>query len=950
MKSFLSETSADILARHKEHMHRLCLIFPNKRNIHYFKKYYAAQYPKAHKAPRLTDISGFIAEITGLQNADKLTLLLELFEVFKASDPEFKTHTFEHFYRIGEIILSDFNEIDSWLVNPELIFKNIRNVKEIESYYDFLSEEQKDLLKQFWSNYAKEKSSREINKFLQLWNLLPKIYKKYTQKLLQNNLSYRGLQFRKLSFLIDAQKVNTQTYEQYIFIGFNALNAAELKLFDFLRKENKASFYWNTDAYYQNNAHHEAGLFLRKNFRSLEQNKNLLPENFSQPKNIKVIGAPHKIGQAKILHKVLQSIPAEELHTETAILTANETALFPLLSALPEEVQSVNITMGYPFVQTPVYKLIKKYTDLHLQTLGENKLFQTNSVKEILKYLHTFSKENQQVRKLLHKTALLNKKYIPENFFEENTDELIGKLFQRIEPADNYRIYLQHLSEIIALLADSENSNALNNEYVYKAYTLINRFQSVMLKYSPEMSLKTCSRLLLQSFGNERIPFESNDFDGLQIMGIMEARNLDFKNLILQGLNEGEFPQKTQNTTFISQSVRRAFDMPVAQYKDAIFAYVFYAAIQRAENITLIYNNITEDGSGEPGRFILQLLYESSHTIKQQIYDEALQPVLKNKIHIRHNEEIQKQLEKYIVQNGKAQKRFSSASLSTYLDCKLKFYFKYIAELSPPQEPEEEFSPISFGNLLHQTMENLYTPFLQKNVNSQDIDLLLQKAADESGKEISAYFETPEEQWTGTLQLLWTILTDYTKIILQHDKKQTPFLLHSLEKTQDFVRTLQIPVDGKAEEVQIFGIIDRIDKKNEELRIIDYKTGSEKRKFKHIPELFENGNPNRPGHVFQLFLYAFLYAPHLAEGQRMSPHLYYTRSLGNTAYQSSPIFNPSRGKNEALSAEILEKNLPEFEEQLTETIRQIFSQEVDFEQCIKTEPCQYCDYNLICRR
>jgi len=962
MKAFLHNTAKEIIEKYKDSIHKYCFVFPNKRTNFFFRKYYSELYGVSHKAPKMLEIRKLIHQFTKLNDVDDLTVIFKLYKIFNKTDKENK-YSFDQFFKLGEIILSDFNEIDSWLTDPSQIFKNIKDIKEIETHFDWLSEEQKDVLKKFWINFTADEKSDEKKLFLNLWNILPNVYKELTSHLFEKRIAYTGLHYRVLSDLIDQHKLNTDQYKKYIFIGFNALNKAEIKLFKHLDKKEKAEFYWDTDQYYHLDNKQEAGDFLRKNFSVLNITDKDIPYNFLKPKEINLTGVSLNLGQAKILPEILKKIRKEEISERTAIILADEHMLFPVLSSLPEYVDSINVTMGYPMKLTPAFQFIKLYSDLHVQyNKKKSNTYYYKYVINLLKHPYVSENDRELNEKIINEINENNSFYIPANLFSNKGNNFYKLLFSKIPEKDASEIFLQTLLNLLFIIFDKtrdEKGNVvktLKNEYIHRAYTKTKRLKELLLENDVETGLKLTVDILIQILRTDQISFEGDAVEGFQLMGLMESRNLDFKNIILLGFNEGNIPSVSKKPTFLSQSIRYAFEMPVIKHQDSVYAYLFYRLLQKAENINLVYNNIVnESNSGEISRFAFQLLYESGLEINHIQYNEKLYPVEPNEITVKKTPEVLKKLEQFTSESTNSFKKFSPAALNTYLDCSLKFYLRYIAGIKESKEVEEEFSSAGFGSLLHLILENVYTELKNKKGNSkvkpEDFKFILENLPGILESSFNTYYNNQINKTTGSSVIIKNVLLKYVTSVLKTDKEYAPFEIISLEADDDFSMQFEIEVDKQIKKVCLNGIIDRVDKKDNIYRVIDYKTGRPNNMFDSVESLFNTELKKRASHVFQTLFYSYLFIRNKQPDQiKVKPGIYYTRSMNKTSYDESVRMKTGRNKYIIIDENELDLIMPAFSNEIKKLLIEIFSSDFSFEQTDNTDICKYCSYNKICSK
>jgi len=959
MKSFLYETAEDIIKNNSNNLQNCLLIFPNKRTKYYFRRYYAQIIGKSSRPPKMTEIGKLIREITGFEDAEKLTLVFELFRVFQKYD---NRYSFDAFYRIGEIILSDFNEIDAWLVDPQQIYRNIKDLKEIDAHFDWLTDEQKKLLSDFWKNFLTEKSSKEKEMFIGLWNLLPKVYASFFSRLKNKKIAYNGMIYKILSDMIDADEMKPGNYHKIIFIGFNALNKAELKFFRYFKKQGNTQFFWDADNYYFVDKKQEAGDFIRKNFFDLQLKSFDFPNNFIQNKQIDIIGTSLNINQAKLLHPILAN-KNKDFIENTAIVTADESMLFPVLSALPGTVESINVTMGYSFKFTPLYNFIVRFLKMHL--FAEKHKSKNLYFKDVLNILkHPYIKEYNSAlsEKMI---SLINEKkmiYInPENLLLEEDNKLMRLIFFADKKEKNSQIFLDNLLNILFVFFDKNKiereNNSLKNEYIFRAYKKIKRFREILIENNETLSLKLSSEILIQILKSDNIPFESESNEGLQIMGLMESRNLDFKNVIILGVNEGNLPKISRAPTFISQSLRYTFNLPLIKHQDAVFAYFFYRLLQRAENITLIYNDLVNDAnSGEMSRFILQLLYESDFQITHRHVNDEIVIRNRERIEIEKDNRIFEKLNRYIIQSeesGTEANAFSASALNTYLTCSLKFYFKYLAGIKEADKSEDELSPAEFGSILHSVTEQIYRDLTSDKTNETISKEMINKKLSETEKYVfeafKNYFKNNSNYSSEGIQIvIQNVLNAYVKTILRYDESYAPFKIISLEKENFYNTLLDIKINSQNKKVKLFGIIDRIDKKEGIFRIIDYKSGSRPKGIISIENLFDGSYNNRDSHAFQALFYTLILSENKDfSGLKVRPSLYYARLMNRTDFSDTLVINDNSVKL-ALDENVTEKILPDFKEKLTKLIEEIFDINSSFKMTDDVKKCEYCEFYKIC--
>nr|MDA3778655.1 PD-(D/E)XK nuclease family protein [Bacteroidales bacterium] len=723
MKSFLKEVTEELYEQYKENISDNCIVFPNKRAALYFKKYLSEISNKPIWSPKLLTINELMQEISEKKPTNNIKLIFELYKIYRKIKTT--TESFDEFYYWGEIMLSDFNDIDKYLVNPKQIFQNLSALKNIQEQFNYLSPGQIELVMQFWKSFKPEQFSENQEEFVHLWEILSNIYDEFRKELLKNDDSYDGMINKNIANKIINNEDIKLSNAKYIFIGFNALNECEKTLFKYLKNINRADFYWDYDYHYIDNHNHEAGRFIRENIKNYPspKNSNIRFNNLDTEKSIKIFSTTTDIGQAKVIAPLLKKINNEEIDdpNKHAIILTDEQILIPSLYAIPNSIDKVNVTMGYPLKDTPIYGFIKKIIELQKKVNSNNNeiSFFYKHVISILKHQYINNKDSK-ISELINDITKKNKIYLTKD--ELNISDITAKIFVKI---DNHSSISEYLLNILnSLFHDIENQNFENQnieqEYIYHLFITIKQLNEVLSESNINIQIETYLNLLDKIIQSINIPFTGEPLNGLQVMGILETRAIDFENIIILSMNEGIFPKVSTAMSFIPYNLRRGFNLPAIEYQDSIFSYYFYRLLQRAKNITLIYNS-SSDGfqTGEMSRFIHQLKFETKHKIKHYNLSYDINTKPQEKIIISKNEEIKAKLNNYI--GEKSIRSLSPSAINMYLTCKLKFYFRYIAGLKEQNNLLEEIDPPTFGNILHNTMEDLYTPFLNKIISKESI-------------------------------------------------------------------------------------------------------------------------------------------------------------------------------------------------------------------------------------
>ncbi len=967
MKTFLQETAEDIIAKYGKNLDKIQIVLPNKRTGYFFQNTFAKIIQKTVWSPTIITIQQYISKLSRIQKVDKIALIFMLYKSFKAVDKDFSMD-FDAFYALGELILNDFNEVDSYLVDVNQIFTNIKDLHEIDQKYSHLSEEQIEIIRKYWMNFSPQDMSKEKEKFIRLWNLLPGVYRHFTENLLSMNLAYEGLIYRQIAQNIN-ENILPANEQNILFIGFNALNAAQKKLFKYLKNSGKADFYWDTDSYYHLNPIQEAGDFLRINFDVLNEPKEKIAHNFTLPgKKIQLFGVPGNVGQAKVISHILKKYnnweQIQKNPGKTVIVLTDEGMLFPVLNSLPDEISTFNITMGFPLGNSSLYSLILYFLRIRQSIKrggGGKPVFYHKDVIAFLSHPFIYPAYKKSAQKIINTLKKSQIAYVNQNLLLQDKVELFDLVFTPIADDAKPDAILTRLLNVLFIVFNhlpKDKKGSVEEEFIYQSYVSIKRLQELFEKYAGdiEFSQELITRILKQLLTTVRVPFESKSTTGMQIMGLIETRNIDFETVILLNANEGILPNLNRAPSLISESMRHAFGLPVLKYQDAIFGYFFYRLLQRAKNINIVYNNLTgTSNAGELSRYVQQVRQETNIEFHEFQLSQQLETSVKHQIIIRKDAKVQSVLNEYFNIDIDKPKMFTPSAIDAYLSCPLKFYFRYIAKIKEPDAVDEEFSPIDLGNIIHAVMELIYKSILEKNKNSlitlNDIKLVSEKVpyfVEQAFKEYYGKSEYAGFEFTGNLLVVKEVINKYVLSILKVDEKYAPFDIVQLEEDYAFKTAFEIINKDEPKKVLLSGIIDRIDKKNGIYRIIDYKTGKAEKIFKDYNQLFSEKINARKKAVFQLFIYGLLFKnKDEFKSKPVIPGIYDLRSMHKDDFSAELFYGLSKSK-EIINSDSFNTHLNEFKILLKEKLSEIFNKDIPFKQTEELENCTYCPYKDIC--
>ena len=959
MESFLKLVAADLYKHTEGNLAHTAVVFPNKRAGLFFNEYLAQESDSPIWSPAYVSISELFRSLSPWEVGDPVKLVCELYKIFRRETQS--TETLDDFYFWGEMLISDFDDADKNKVDTDKLFSNLQDLRNIMDDYTFIDDEQEEAIRQFFQNFSIERRTALKERFISLWNVLGNIYKGFRESLASQNIAYEGMMYRHVIEHLDVDKL---PYEKYVFVGFNVLNKVEHTLFTQLKDAGKAVFYWDYDEFYMKENRqavtHEAGEFIRRNLRDFPSPlSGELFKNLSKPKEVHYIASSTENAQARYLPQwIRNNLTTPE--KETAVVLCNEALLQPVLHSLPAEVKHVNITMGFPLSQTPVYSFLIALLELHTHGFNfKSGRYTFQSVVTLLK--HPYTRQLTGQAELLEKELTRNNRFYPLPG-ELGKDEFLTRLFTPLSGNLNLCIRLSETLQQVASIyqantsgtEDTDAFNQLYRESLFKAYTTINRFRTLIEEDELTVQSETFRRLLVKILSTTNIPFHGEPAIGMQVMGVLETRNLDFRHLVLLSVNEGQLPKSGGDSSFIPYNLRKAFGMTTIEHKIAVYAYYFYRLLQRAERITLIYNT-SSDGlnRGEWSRFMLQFLIEWPHPITRQFLEAGQSPQGTSSITVEKTPDVMRQMQSLFDVRANPKAKFSPSALNYYLDCPLKFYYRYVAGLSAPDEVSAEIDSATFGSIFHYAAEHIYKDLTThgKVINKEALETLLrnevklQDYVDTAFKKL--FFNVPQNEkpeYNGVQLINSAVIARYLKQLLQNDLRYAPFTFIASEMEVDEPIDIQTP-KGVIKS-RIGGIIDRMDSKDGTLRIVDYKTGGDADTPPHVESLFIP-DKKRSNYVFQTFLYAAIMC-RKQPTMKIAPALLYIHRAATETY--SPVIQMGESRKPKEAVEDFSKYEKEYRERLQGLLEEIFNPEKSFTQTEIIEKCTYCDFKALCKR
>ena len=876
MKSFLEHVAEDLLSRYGTNLSRVAVVFPNKRASLFLNEHLARLAGKPIWSPSYITISDLFRSHSSLQVADPILLVCELHRVFTACTGI--DETLDHFYGWGQLLLSDFDDLDKNMAPADKVLANLRDIHELDDT-SYLTPEQREMIKRFFSNFSEEHNSELKERFLRLWSHIGEIYHQFNAQLAEKQLAYEGALYRQV---VTDESIEFE-YDTYVFIGFNLLQQVEQTLFRRLEQQGKAIFYQDTDE---------------------------VP-----PQHINYISAPTENIQARYISEWLNSERIKD-GRHTAIVLCNEGLLQTVIHCLPETVDKVNITTGYPLSQTSIASLINTLINMQVHGYSLRKQMFTRRWVESIKR---------------HPYASI----MPDDFAKERYTE--------IQPLLHWLI---NITQTIATSKSPIIDSPLDTESLFRMYTLLNRLSGLVDSGILMVDVITLQRLIGQLITSTSIPFHGEPAEGIQVMGVLETRNLDFDHVLLLSCNEGNMPRGVNDTSFIPYALRKAYGLTTVDYKVAIYQHYFHRLLQRASDVTILYNNATSDGkTAEMSRFMLQLMVENKIPISFLTLKAGQTPQLHAPKTIDKTPDVIAQMQKRF---SKEEGGISPTAINNYLRCQLRFFYRYVCGIAEPDSTEDDLIDNRlFGNIFHKAAQVIYTPFIGNTVSSMMLEELLkeevtiERAVDEAIKQEFFKINDPSRPLPPLdgLQIInREVIIKYIRQLLEVDRRFTPFRIIDLEKWES------TEIGG----FKVGGIIDRLDSiynsdTGEELvRVVDYKTGS--RDASSLPDVASIFTPEAVKDHSDYFLQTFLYA-HIVRSKspnKVSPCLLFIQHAGGKDYDPTlsigkePVTDIATYSDEYISL---------FENLLAE----IFNPQLSFTPTDDRKHCETCPFASLCR-
>ena len=959
MKGFLEEVAADLYARYGEGLSDRAVLFPSRRARLFFVDALGRIAGRPMWQPEWVTINDLTGEISGLHTGDRVRLITELYKVYSA----YHNEPFDKFYFWGDMLLTDFDTIDKYLIDAQMLFRNISEIKEIEADISYLTPAQLRILS-FWSSFGEQADlSEEKRRFLAIWKTLGPIYRRFRERLSSLGIAYNGMVQRAAADRIRGGGFAFPEPRRYVVAGFNALSECEKRLFGFLATAAETDFYWDYDSYYKDDPEQEAGMFVRSNVAQFPPRTELRHDNMRGEKQIVSVAAVSNAVQCKYAAAILAGLARRRreedpgiaagarpaLGKETAVVLTDENLLLPLLYALPADIGRVNVTMGFPLRQSLAYTFVERLVELqnHRRRKGDGCTFYHADVAGIL--AHPYVAEcDAALTRTMHEEIVRDRR-ISVDAAWLGRNELLKRIFT---PAATWRELSDYMLDVVAAVARQpyEGDDARQRvEFLAVIAEQVTKLRNSLDECDIDLTAEVYTSLLRRHLQTLRIPFEGEPLEGIQIMGILETRNLDFENVIILSMNDDNFPgNHMAQASFIPCNLRAAYELPTPEHHEGVYAYYFYRLIQRAKTVHMLYCSHADDKStGEPSRYIYQLDYESGFDVRKVEVGVDVNLAETAPIEVPKDEGVMARLERFV--DAQSPATLSPTAFFRYVACPLRFYFHSIARLEPDDEISEEVDAPMFGTILHAAVQTLYARIageahpgetLRAMIRTGEVAQAVEAAINENYLQDK---HATAEDYSGNLLLVKDIVIRYLRGgVMPYDAAHDAFAVSGLEEPVAY--PFRFRAGGRDLEMKFAGIADRIDTLDDgALRVVDYKTGAPHLEFDGVESLFTGTGKQRLSNILQTLLYAMML--HRSRGCDVEPALYYVRNMNRPGY-SPQLDDKQTGVKGARYTLYRER----FEELLRAQLAELYDTSVPFRQCEDADTCKYCDFNVICKR
>lgn len=958
--NFLETIAKQLLSEADNKLFRHCVVLPNRRAGVFFKKYLAEQSKKTIWAPQVITINELFQSASQLKLLSQESIVFELYKLYKCRSQ--RKETLDNFYFWGEMLIGDFDDIDKYMVCAEQLFSNINDIHNIDERFGGLPQDKIKIIEQFIHNFNKGGDTEEKRDFITNWSLLYPIYNDLKATLREKGGAYEGMIYRDVADNIDSVVDSfSEKYDRFHFIGFNALNSCEYLLMKRLKARNMASFYWDYNpAFPIFKEDTTSGFFIAPNMSKMEfgQDYSDSTEATTLP-NIEIIDIPSDVGQTKLIATLLKQLHIENdplQWQKTAIIPANENILPALLSSIPTTIRDINITMGYPLKMTAVYSLLHTLLNIQNSYHGDynRDIFRSEHILSILSnpLIKQFSDNVEAKYNEIAENKIL---FLNKSLFADI--KILKTIFHIVDSANELIIYLKEVMMVLAediskddTDTDNQSDILLLKEFIFRAIQVLNEIEPLFEATDTDScsDKKIAIKLIDRIFKQISVPFNGEPLKGLQIMGILESRSLDFDNIIILAANEGELPRLSKTSSYIPYNMRVAFGLPTIEHQDSIYSYYFSRLFIRAKKVVLIYNSTAEGlKSGEMSRFLLRLKYSNIVNVKQRPAAMSITPLsIVPKLQPYRDQQAIKELEEIFLSKTNS-RPLSPSAINDWINCQRGFYYKHLCHIKETHKINDSIDPAHFGTLLHNVINKIYKPYINNKLTKEiilkikkeyhKIDNLIKEEIGES------YFNGYSYNETGDVILLADMVRLNINRILDMDIYFAPFSIISLE--QSYSANLVINYKGNEIVIKIGGKIDRIDERNGVWRLIDYKTGKAELSTKNLSILFDPFAEDYKA-ITQTLIYCFMLSG-TNNNREYRPVIYNLKSKNRDSYDDHIYIDKHPLEHYSDIA-------AQFEPLLRECVESIFNIEQPFfangkEKKNKNKNrCDYCPYSSLC--
>jgi len=949
---FLRKTAGFLYEKYTENFSSLCIVLPNRRAGVFLKKYLSEQIKKPVFLPRIISIQDFIIELSGVNIADEFTSLIELYKSYteiKGSDAE----SFDDFLHWGAKLLQDFDELDQHLADTEFVFTYLNEDKNLA----------------LWALDKKPLSEFQQN-YLAFYGMLHKIYLGYTAQMLARGMATYGMACRKVSNMLKENELSVE-YSKVVFTGLNALSASEEFIINSFYEKGEAEILWDGDEYYINDANQEAGNFIRKYLTRWPGNENkwIGDELLSGEKNIYIVAVAGKIGQVKYTaEEIVKLLNANVNSEQISVVLNEESLLIPMLNSVPDGIEKFNITMGYPMKLSPVYNFIETVFELHANAdrfrnvkNAKEPLFYYKDLQKIYNH-YFFNLAVNGASELVSYFAGLDKIFYTRAEVLYMISKSLGNIHDAVKSLfdpwnQKSDKAIECINDFISHIKDSVySSRGLDSEFLFSAYKILSQVMTACKEAGITLSSGALHQLVRQHVSQTTVPFIGEPLNGLQIMGMLETRTLDFDTVFMLSVNEGVLPKGKSGTSFIPHGIRVDSGLPTYKQNEEIFAYHFYRILQRSKNVYLVYNTQADDmGGGERSRFINQVVYElpkknPNIRISEEYVTFPPEKKILETITIKKDEDILKKLDEM------ALKGLSPSSLNIFRKCSLQFYFSRIAGIRETDELSETIDSREFGDHIHKVLEELFSTCEGKSLSEAIINDFKKNYEEILKRNFEKDQPKSYERMSGKNLLIYNVIKDYLRIFFEtqfeiiSESQSSNIDYKVLYTEKELQYSFDLPSGDRMQKVLIKGVADRIDLIGNCLQIIDYKSGDVQNKNFDIDKLLNDEQDYKNDYCFQVLLYLWLY------NNENSEIKYETQQCGVWSFRKiaagvKNVFylqDPANKKSKIFSMGA--GHLSIFQGMLNELLTALFDPAQDFVQTQNTDNCELCPYKLMCGR